>query len=261
VSPKAAYYIDSKFNETSLVNDLKKSIKQGDENKTSYIMSLIYDERLDERVSKEQSKEIMRLYEKISKKEIEGYTVIPKDIPDKIKRDGVEIELSGEQKEKIASEYSKVISAIDKLISSAFYKRLSDRDKAYMIDYYHDKYYETAVNNALKIKDEKVSVYNAIGFSTYAKFAYFTRGIESDKDKNGNTVAGSKKAKVVAAIEKVSADENKKLLYLASLGYSLSEAQQKKLCKYLNSLSISVNKKKSLAAACNFTYKNGKIYP
>ena len=261
VSPKTAYQIDSKFNETSLVNDLKKSFNQGNDSKTTYIMSLIYDERLDERVSEEQSKEILRLYKKIDKKEIEGYTVIPKDIPDKIKRDGVELELSGEQKGKIVAEYSKVIPAIDKLISSSFYKSLSDKDKAYIIDYYHDKYYEAAVNNALKITDDKVVIYNAIGFSTYAKFAFVTRGIQSDKDKNGNTISGSKKEKVTEAIDKASKDENKKLIYLASLGYSLTDAQKKKLCKYLNSLSVSASNKKTLAEMCNLTYKNGKIYP
>ena len=260
-SPKAGYYIDSKFENTSLVTDLKKAVKEGNNSKTAYIMGLIYDERLDDRVSKEQSEEILRLYEKIGKKEIEGYTVIPKDIPDEIKRDGVTVELTDEQKEKIVSEYSKVISAIDKLISSSFYRAQSDEDRAYLIDYYHDKYYETAVNNALGIKDDKVAVYNAIGFSTYAKFAYVTRGIQSDKDKNGNTIPGSKKAKVTEAIEKASKDENKKLLYLASLGYTLTEEQRKKLCKYLNYLSVSASKKKSLAEACNLTYKNGKISP
>ena len=261
VSPKAGYYIDSKFNETSLVNDLKKTIKQGNENKTSYIMSLIYDERLDKRVSAEQSKEILRLYEKIYKKEIEEYSVLPKDIPDTIKRNGKEYELSDTQKQSIMKEYSKVISALNKLISSSFYSGKTDKDKAYLIDYYHDKYYEVAVNKALKISDVKVYLYNAIGFSTYAKFAFVTRGIESDKDKNGNTVSGSKKTKLIEAISKVSKDENKNLLYIASLGYSLTELQTKKLCKYLNSLSVSASQKRYLAESCNLTYKNGKIYP
>ena len=261
VSPKSGYYIDSKFNDTNLVNDLNQSIKEGHENKTSYIMSLIYDERLDERVSKEQSREILRLYEKINKKEIEGYTVIPKDIPDKIKRDGVEIELSNAQKQEIADEYSKVVTAIDKLISSSFYQSLSNNDKAYMIDYYHDKYYEMAVNKALSITDKNTAIYNAIGFRTYARLAYTTKDITSDKDKNANTIAGSKKEKVIAAVGKTGITEEKRLLYIASLGYKLTDAEQTKLIKYLNSLGVGASTKKKLAELCGFEYKNGKISP
>jgi hypothetical protein len=253
-SSKAGYYLDSKFYKTNLSSDLDDALTRGDNSKANYILGLLYGERVNKDVSKAQREEIIRLAKL-------DYNVLPKDLPDKIKRDGKEYVLTATQKDKLSEEYAKVVAQIDKLISSNFYLSLSNKDKAYMIDYYHDKYYETAVNNVLKIKDDKVAVYNAVGFSTYAKFAYATRGIESDKDKNGNTIAGSKKAKVIEAINKISNNEDKKLLYLASLGYSLSDEQKKKLCKYLNSLSISASKKKSLAEICNFTYKKGKIYP
>ncbi len=252
-SSKATYYLDSKFYETSLKSDLNKALAENDSSKADYIISLLYDDRIETDVSQSQRKEVIRLTKK-------GYNVLPKTIPDEIKRNGRTYTLTSNQKDTIVKEYSKVTAAIDKLISSSFYSGRTDADKAYLIDYYHDKYYEIAVNKALGLVNDKVSLYNAIGFSTYAQLDYVTKGIESDKDKNGNAISGSKKEKIIAAVNKTKATEGKKLLYIASLGYKLSADDAKKLCKYLNSLSISTSSKKKIAELCGLTYKNGKIY-
>jgi hypothetical protein len=254
VSSKAGYYIDSKFYETSLSNDFKKSVEDGDASKSSYILGLLYDENIGESVSSAQKNEIIRLTKL-------GHSVLPKDIPDKIKRNSKEYVLTASQKATLDAEYSKVVKAIDKLISTAFYKNLSNDDKAYMIDYYHDKYYDLAVNKALKLEDKNAAMYKAISFDTFAMISYMTKDIESDKDKNGNTISGSKKEKIVKALNKIKMSDEKKLFYLASRGYALSEADQQKLCKYLNSLKISKSEKKELAEMCGLTYKNGKITP
>ena len=251
-SSTAGYYIDSKFYETNLATDLDEALKRGDNSKANYIMGLLYGERVNKEVSNAQRDEIVRL----SKLD---YKVLPKDLPDKIKRDGKEYELTASQKNMLSTEYSKVVTQIDKLISSSFYKSLSNKDRAYMIDYYHDKYYEMAVNKVLGITDEKTVVYDAIGFETYARFSFATKGIESDKDKNGNTISGSKKAKVIDAINKTKVAEENRLLYLASIGYKLTDAEVSKLVKYLNSLKLSASEKKQLAEMCGLEYKNGKI--
>ena len=130
-----------------------------------------------------------------------------------------------------------------------------------MIDYYHDKYYDMAVNKALNISDNKTPLYTAIGFENYARLTFATKGIESDKDKLGNTVAGSKKENIINALKKVGLSEGKRLLYIASLGYKLTDAEQTKLIKYLNSLGVGASTKKKLAELCGFEYKNGKISP
>ena len=253
-SSKATYYLDSKFYETSLKTDFEKAVQEGNMPKSTYILSLLYDDRIESDVSMAQRKEIIRLTKN-------GYNVLPKSIPDEVKRNGETYVLTDTQKDAIAKEYAKVVPAIDKLMSSSFYSARSDKDKAYLIDYYHDKYYDIAVDKVLGIKDNKVAVYNTVGFSTYAKLAYLTKGIESDKDKNGNAISGSKKAKVLEIVNKTSIPEGKKLLYIASLGYSLSDDDKQKLCKYLNSLSIGDSTKKKLAEVCGLTYKKGKITP
>ena len=252
-SSKAGYYLDSKFYKTNLATDLEEALARGNNSKANYILGLLYGERVNKEVSNAQRDEVVRLSKL-------GYKVLPKDIPDKIKRDGKEYNLTASQKDAISTEYSKVVAQIDKLISSSFYKSLTNKDRAYMIDYYHDKYYEMAVNKALGITDKNTAIYNAIGFRTYARLAYTTKDITSDKDKNGNTIAGSKKEKVIVAVGKTGITEEKRLLYIASLGYKLTDAEQTKLIKYLNSLSVSSSTKKNLAEMCGFEYKNGKIY-
>ena len=253
-SSKAGYYLDSKFYKTNLSSDLDDALTRGDNSKANYILGLLYGERVNKDVSNAQREEIIRLAKL-------DYNVLPKDLPDKIKRDGKEYVLTATQKDKLSEEYAKVVAQIDNLISSNFYLSLSNKDKAYMIDYYHDKYYEMAVNKALGFTDAKAPLYNAIGFRTYARLAYTTKGIESDKDKNGNTITGSKKEKVIAAVAKTGITEEKRLLYIASLGYKLTESEQKKLIKYLNSLGVGASTKKKLAELCGYEYKNGKIYP
>jgi hypothetical protein len=253
-SPKATYYLDSKFYETSLKTDFEKAVEEGNMPKSTYILSLLYDDRIESDVSMAQRKEIIRLTKN-------GYNVLPKSIPNEVKRNGETYVLTDTQKDAIAKEYSKVVPALDKLMSSSFYSARSDKDKAYLIDYYHDKYYDIAVDKVLGIKDNKVAVYNTVGFSTYAKLAYLTKGIESDKDKDGNVISGSKKAKVLEIVNKTSIPEGKKLLYIASLGYSLNDEVKQKLCKYLNSLSTGDSTKRKLAGVCGLTYKKGKITP
>ena len=246
------YKLDAKFYETSLASDFEDAIEKGDNYKASYVMSLIYDDRLDKTVSQSQINEIVRL----SKLD---YSVLPKTIPDEVKRNGKTYVLTATQKDTISSEYAKVTGEIDKLINSSFYRKLSNKDKAYMIDYYHDQYYTRAVNKALKFTNKDTIISDIVGFSKYAELKFLTKDIESDKDENGKTISGSKKEKVIEALKKTSLSEEKRLLYIASLGYSLTDAEKTKLVKYLNSLKLSNSTKEKLADMCGLGYKNGKI--
>jgi hypothetical protein len=99
-----------------------------------------------------------------------------------------------------------------------------------------------------------------ISYDTFYNYYFSTRDIESDKDKKGNTISGSKKKKVVEKIDKLDVSNEKKLLLIALSGYSFDDASEKeKLLKYINSLKISAKSKRELADLLDFEYKNGKI--
>lgn len=101
---------------------------------------------------------------------------------------------------------------------------------------------------------------NDISYDNFYKYYFGIKDIESDKDKEGNTISGSKKKKVIEKIEDLSISDENKLLLIAYSGYTIdSEKDREKLLKYLNRLTLSTDNKKKLADMCGFQYKNGKI--
>ena len=168
--------------------------------------------------------------------------------------------------------------AIQILINEAYKTALEDYDlitnaikATSKVD---DKYRYTEVlhlvygaQTALEQYDEKVYEKSTllkkpgVSYEVFYNYYFATRDIESDKDKKGNPISGSKKTKVIKAIDKINTSEENKLLLIAISGYSFDEAKDKeKLIKYINNLKISAKDKATLAELCGFEYKNGKIY-
>ena len=118
---------------------------------------------------------------------------------------------------------------------------------------------------------EKASALNKAGlaYDDYYVYYFGTKGIQSDKDKNGNTISGSKKKKVLQVIDTLKVSTEQKLMILAANGYNLGnndikgvskEAAYGKLLKYiLNSKNLTKAEKEALAKMCGFTVRNGKI--
>ena len=118
---------------------------------------------------------------------------------------------------------------------------------------------------ALSEYDEKVygksTLFNKAGLSydDYYSYYFTTRWFDSDKDKNGETVSGSKRKKIVTAINSLKISRNEKLLLIASNGYSLSDKDKKQLLQYIFKQKMTKAEKQELAEECGFKVKNGKI--
>lgn len=107
-----------------------------------------------------------------------------------------------------------------------------------------------------------------IGYDNLYYFYFASKDIESDKDNEGNTVPGSKRAKTLELINSMKLTKEQKLLLLCYKGYSIkdgdikgisAENAKKKLAKYILSLKISKVQKEELAELCGFEIKNGRI--
>lgn len=107
-----------------------------------------------------------------------------------------------------------------------------------------------------------------IGYDNLYYFYFASKDIESDKDNEGNTVPGSKRAKTLELINSMKLTKEQKLLLLCYKGYSIkdgdikgisAENAKKKLAKYILSLKISKAQKEELAELCGFEIKNGRI--
>jgi hypothetical protein len=116
-----------------------------------------------------------------------------------------------------------------------------------------------------------MTVLNTAGLSYDKLYDYYfgTKNIESDVDSNGNTISGSKRAKVVKAIGALDVSVEERLLLICASGYALkdgdirgvsAEAAKKRLLKYiLNLRGLSADERAEIAVMCGFEVRNGKI--
>ena len=116
-----------------------------------------------------------------------------------------------------------------------------------------------------------MSMLNSAGISYDALYDYYfgTRGIESDVDRTGKTIAGSKRAKVVKAISGLGVTTEQKLLLICASGYTLkdgdirgvsADAAKSRLLRYILRLKdLTADEKAAIAEMCGFEVKNGRI--
>lgn len=263
-SPESAYKIDSAFYKKNYQSDLYKAIENNDVEMTGYILSLLYNERMGTDITEPIHKELYHLSAK-------GYKVIPKTAPKSITIDDVEYELAEAETNAIRAKYSDADESIEKLLTKSKYQILSDDLKAEAINYVYNVHYNKALESVLGIDrgGNTMLVSSAVGAENLALLHVYTKGITSDTDALGNTVSGSKRAKVVAAINKLDVSREQKLLLICSKGYALkdgdlrgvnAETSKKILLGYILKIpSLNKDQKAELAKMCGFEVKNGKI--
>lgn len=99
-----------------------------------------------------------------------------------------------------------------------------------------------------------------ISYDDLYYFYFSTRNITSDKDKQGNTIAGSKRNKIMSAVNQLKLPAEQKLILIASKGYSLTDDEKDAVARYIVKLKqISKDDKIALAEMCGLEVKGGKI--
>ena len=262
-SPTAAFAVDSLFYKKNYQNELNKAIERGDSKMASYIFGLMLGERLDESMDPGVFNELLALTKA-------GYKVVPKSMPDTITIGGVEYLVSDGERAAMQKTYSGYDNAVAKLIASKAYGSFTDEEKALAIDYVSDLYYSKAKAEVLGADEKKAAkLIDAIGAEVLASYYIKTKGISSDVDAQGNTISGSKRAKVVSAINGLGVSVEQRLLLICASGYSLkdgdirgvtAEAAKVRLLKYiLRMKGLTADERAEIAEMCGFEVKNGKI--
>ena len=98
-----------------------------------------------------------------------------------------------------------------------------------------------------------------VSYELYYNYYFSTAGIESDVDRYGEVIAGSKKEKTLKAIKALNASSAQKLLLTALAGYSLTETEKRKVLSLIVGMKATKEEKAALAERCGFKVKNGKI--
>lgn len=264
ISPETAYKIDMTFYEKNFQSDLAEAIEKGDADMVAMLMGLLYGERFSEEVPKAVHNELAVLA-------AGGHKVTPKVVPSKITVDSVEITLTDEERDTVREIYSETIPALEMLFSSDSYRDMSEEEKAAAIGYVYDTYYAKGIEETLGV-DRMTNlqrVADVIGADQLALFYVTTRDLESDVDRNGNAISGSKRKKVVAAVSKLSLSMPQKYLLLSLRGYRIqdgdfrgvtAERARNALLKYILTMKGKTQgEKAAIAEACGFTVRNGKI--
>ncbi len=261
--PATAFKIDSAFYKKNYQTELNRAIAAGDNEMSSFILSLMLGERVSGDIPDGVFDEILALTKN-------GQKALPKVIPDTVKIGGVEYTLTEGEREAMKEIYSGADSALERLFARNDYKALDDSARAELIDHVYDSYYALASSSVLGTDvGNRAAVMKALGADTLAMLYAKTKNIESDKDREGKTIAGSKRAKVVQAINSLGVSADERLLLICASGYSLkdgdirglsAERAKTRLLKYIFSIKgISKAERCELAEMCGFEVKNGKI--
>lgn len=263
-NPEAAYMIDSALYEKNYQNELYKAIEQDDAEMTSFIMSLLLGERMNENVDEAVFNELLILSKN-------GQKVIPRSVPSSITIDEVEYPLSAAEQAAIKDIHATSEKSLKALFAKSKYNTLSDEQKAAAIDFIYDTYYDKALEGALGIDrgNNSLIIADVVGVDNLALLYVTTKGLTSDIDRRGNVISGSKRKKVVAAINSLGVSTEKKLLLICAKGYSLqdndirglsAEKAKKYLLRYILSLKGKTKAEKAeIAELCGFEVVNGRI--
>ncbi len=262
-SPETAYVIDNAFYEKNLQNDFKKAIEEDDAEMAAFIMGLILEERISDEVTQDVFSELMRLSGA-------GQNILPRVIGSSITVKGESHAITATEENAIKTIYAESQAALGKLFKTARYSKLTDEQKAAAIDSIYDTYYDMALEQTFSFESGKdIMISKRVGAENTALLKVLTKGIESDVDKNGKTISGSKRKKVIAAIDSLSIRREQKLLLICYKGYSIQDNDipgvsavnaKKLLLRYILGLSgITQAEKAKLAEICGFEVKNGRI--
>lgn len=264
ISPTTAYKIDEAFYAKNYVTDLNKAIESDDTDMIAMLTSMIFGERMgNTTMSDAVRNKFVDLYSK-------GYSVLPRSIGDTITYGGVEIPLTEQEYSRFRSIYSQSMKDIEKMVNSGTFNVLSEEMQAKAIKQVYDAYYYDALSDLVGV-DERTTIGELSEWIDMSKLSVVFTGIsdiESDKNANGATIAGSKKKNTIKYLLGQNLSDGERLLILCYRGYSIQDGDYKGytakrakliLLQYILKLPGTSAEKAALAEKCGFTVQNGRI--
>ena len=263
-SPATAYKYNSMFYNAQYSKDIKAALANGDTELADTIMSLMLDEDKAGNLSAGARKKLIELYE-------QEYEVLPRSIGDSVTYNGEKIELTAKQREKFKRVYGQANGYIERMVQNKSFAKLSANKQAKAIKQVYDAYYDKALAETLGVSsDNKLLLLSKfMGIESLSIALAGISDITSDKDKNGATVQGSKKKKVIQYLLGLNFTDAQRLLILFMQGYKIGDGEYKRLTadrakRMVISYILSLNKatqaeKAQLAQMCGAEVKNGRI--
>ena len=261
ISGKTAYKWNDLSKSQSYSKDLSDAIDGGDYDLAAVIVELGFGDKMGSGLSDKAIGELVRLGKT-------GEKVIPSAVSDKITVDGEEIELSGKELKAVREKYGEAVDMVNMIIESEIYGSFDDEAKADAVNKIYTLYKNLAYDSVIgSKKDEEAYILSKIvegDILCLNELAYMQ---PSDKDEKGNTISGSKRGKVVAAINGLDISEEEKLLLIATHGYGLKDGDvggmnktraDRVLFNYIASLGLTEEEMLKLYEYAGYDVENGE---
>lgn len=215
-SDEMSYAFQNAFSRGSYGSDLKKAVEAGDTELAETITRLMMKDAFGDTDTKVVST-IRKLYE-------QGYTgVIPKTVSNSVRIDDVTYEMTRKQQARFKALYSKADETVERLIGKQSFVKLSAEIQADAIKWIYDYYYNRAKEDlsGMQADDERKALFGAyVNIETLAMAYSHCNSLKPDTDKNGKTISGTCKVKVVAYLNSLKTSAAEKYMILGYLGYS-----------------------------------------
>lgn len=263
-SPATAYKYNSIFYNAQYSKDIKSALEKGDTELADTIMGMLLDEDKAGNVSDGVRKKLISLYE-------QGYSVLPKSVGDSLTYNGETVKLTAQQRSKFKTVYGQANTYIERMMRNKSFGKLSDEKQAKAIKQVYDAYYDKALAETLGVTTDNklLLVSKFVGMDALSIVLAGISEIQSDYDKNGAVIQGSKKKKVIQYLLQQNLTDAQRLMILYLQGYTLSDNEYKRLTadrakrmvisSILTLKSSTQAEKIKLAELCGVEVKNGRI--
>lgn len=243
--PDVGYSIDAIFDKKNYKSDLKKAIEKNDP-------------RMIARIAEIMTNENYGMYDKATRTALQklvesGYTVFPRSVGDTITVGEETYELTKAQRDRFEKVYSISNRAVEDLVKLDQFKNADDEEKAKALKYIYDTYYEIAIDDLTGAESSKKRVLfsEVMDIEKLALIAVHANSLESDKDKSGKIVNGSRKNKVVSYVNTLKLTAAEKYLVMGFLGYKNTNGKSQ-VQSLINKSSLSRTEKDTLLAYCGY---------
>lgn len=240
ISPSTGYKINNVFYNQNYRSDLQDAIEKGDEDMIATIAGLITNESVGKVKDKATRDELNRLIGL-------GFDALPKSIGETITNDGESIKLSRKQRNEFEETYGEGLQAVSRMMKTSLYEKSSDEIKAKSVKFIYDYYYEQAKADLFGLEDATKTMLfaEAIDIETLAIAIQTAKQYESDLDKNGKTISGTRKVKIQKFVNSLKLKAVQKYMIMGYLGYTNKQGESQ-VKAYINSLNLTKIQKEEL---------------
>jgi len=208
-----------KKSNTYYIDAINKAADRGNEHLADTLTELMINNKI-RFEDKSIESEIVDLYRN-------GYSAIPAGVPLTLTLDGTEYDLTDKQYKDFRSTYFQAEQAVRTMMNSRAYRVADDEVKAKAIKLIYEYYYNNAKENFFGESFNGKLGYLAkiIPIEDIAVVIATAGTLETDKDRAGKAIAGSKKVKVQRLLYTQRFTANQRSLLMAYFGYSDDNAE------------------------------------